>query len=443
MRKGRVYKRCSASGCDGIFKDKRCARCGGTRGSWAFVVDIAPKGAPRQQRRGGGFATKDEALTAMAELQTRARDGTLVEPSKLTTGDYLDRWLTAYRAEVRAGSWAAAEGHVRNYILPRIGHLPLQTLDRPTVKSLYVALRETGAVRPREHGDGSEDCGLSAKTVHNVHLTLHRALEDAVADGLITRNPAASTGRGRAVVKAPPKATVETWTAEELGGFLGAARALRLYPLFHLAAYSGMRRGECIGLRWRHVDLAAGTVTVVRQRIKGDQGVIEVEYGKSSRSRRTVDMDPGTVEVVREHRRAYLEHRAQLGLGRPGLDDHVFVGEDGQPLHPDTVSQMFDRIVARLEIKTVTMHAMRHTHATLMLAAGVPLHVVSRRLGHASEAFTAATYAHVLPQQGAEAAASFAAAIRDQSVTNGAEEPPLGRPSVPLTCGSFSSGGRI
>lgn len=424
MRKGRVYKRCSASGCDGVFKDKRCTRCGGTRGSWAFVVDLAPKGAPRQQRRMGGFATKDEALTAMAELQTRARDGTLVEPSKLTVADYLHRWLTAYKGEVRAGSWAAAEGHVRNYILPRIGDLPLQALDRATVKSLYVELRETGAVRPRKRGDGSEDRALGAKTVHNVHLTLHRALEDAVADGRLTRNPATSPGRGRAVVKAPPKATVETWTAGELARFLAAARALRLYPLFHLAAYSGMRRGECIGLRWRHVDLDAGTVTVVRQRIKGDHSVIEVEYAKSSRSRRTIDVDPETVEVLREHRRAYLEHRALLGLGRPGLDDRVFVGEDGQPLHPDTVSQMFERIVAGLEVKNVTMHATRHTHATLMLAAGVPLHVVSRRLGHASEAFTAATYAHVLPQQGAAAAATFAAAVRDQSVTNDAEKPP-------------------
>lgn len=204
---------------------------------------------------------------------------------------------------------------------------------------------------------------------------------------------------------------METWTRDELVTFLDAAKTVRLAALFVLGAFTGMRRGELVGLRWRDLDLDAGTVTVLRQRVKDDQGVSEVEYGKSDRSRRTVDLDPSTVQALRDHRGRYLDHRAWLGLGKPRLDDLVFVGEDGQPLHPDTVSQTFDRLVKSIDVRRVILHALRHSHATLMLAGGVALHVVSRRLGHASEAFTATTYAHVLPQQGAQAAATFAAAI--------------------------------
>lgn len=419
MRQGSIYKRCA--GCRRNVSDDKgtCAGCGrklgrssGTGWSWTFVVDVSAPGAPRKQRMRSGFPTRDVALAAMHDLQGEAKDGKVIEPSKLTVGQYLDRWLAGYKGEVKASSWSAAEGHVRTYITPRLGDQLLRALDRQTVKGFYVELRESGAVRPRKRDDGSEDRSLSPKTVHNVHLTLHRALEDAVADEIIRSNPAGSAGRGRAVHKTPPRASVETWTRDELVAFLDAAKTVRLAALFVLGAFTGMRRGELVGLRWRDLDLDAATVTVLRQRVKGEGGrVAEVEYGKSDRSRRTVDLDPSTVAALRDHRGRYLEHRAWLGLGKPGLDDLVFVGEDGQPLHPDTVSQTFDRLVKGIDVRRVTLHALRHSHATLMLAGGVALHVVSRRLGHASEAFTATTYAHVLPQQGAQAAATFAATI--------------------------------
>lgn len=143
-----------------------------------------------------GFPTRDAALTAMHDLQGQAKDGKVIEPSKLTVGQYLDRWLAGYKGEVKASSWSAVEGHVRTYITPRLGDQLLRALDRQTVKGFYVELRESGAVRPRKRDDGSHDRSLSPKTVHNVHLTLHRALEDAVADGIIRSNPAGSAGQG-------------------------------------------------------------------------------------------------------------------------------------------------------------------------------------------------------------------------------------------------------
>ncbi len=412
MRQGRVFKRCSRSGCGAKVPDKCCPRCGGDKWSWAYVVDVNPSGAKRKQVRRGGFATKKEALAALQELQVDTHRQGYMEPSRMTVADYVALWLPAYKARVRPGTYAAAESHVRVHIVPHIGDHPLRSLDRGTVKALYGRLGET----------------LSRKTVWNVHLTLHAALEDAAADGLIRLNPAAKA------CHAPEQNSPACWTADELAVFLVAARSHRLFAFYRTAANTGSRRGELVGLRWRHLDLDAATMTVVESRVKAKVGVQSTGV-KSARSQRTVDLDAETVRMLREHRGAYLAERLALGLGAPGPDDLVFVAEDHRPLHPDVVSQTFERLVTRLRThcvscgkkvsgghcrqcnadhrppRHITLHGLRHTHATLSLAAGVPLHIVSRRLGHANEAFTARQYAHVLPQQGADAAARFAALI--------------------------------
>ncbi len=173
-----------------------------------------------------------------------------------------------------------------------------------------------------------------------------------------------------------------------------------------------MRRGEVAQLAWRAVNLDNATVTVVK--------------AKTVRGRRTIDLDPGTVAALREQRAQ--QRRDRLAAG-PAWQEHgvVLAHEDGSPIHPNSVSRAFTRAVERCQrheqeqaeherraapsVPRITLHALRHTHATLLLAAGVPLHVVSRRLGHASEAFTAQVYAHVLPQQGEQAAAAFAALV--------------------------------
>ena len=169
-------------------------------------------------------------------------------------------------------------------------------------------------------------------------------------------------------------------------------------------------------LAWRAVDLDAATVTVVK--------------AKTVRGRRTIDLDPGTVAVLREHRAQ--QRRGRLAAG-PAWQEHgaLLVHEDGSPINPGSVSRAFTRAVtncrsddqeqaereqrAARPLARVTLHGLRHSHATLLLAESVPLHVVSRRLGHASEAFTAQVYAHVLPQQGEQAAAAFAALVAGAS----------------------------
>jgi integrase len=165
-----------------------------------------------------------------------------------------------------------------------------------------------------------------------------------------------------------------------------------------------MRRGEVLGLRWCDIDFESGRLSV-RQALVSVAYDTNISDVKTGSGRRTIDLDEGSVAVLVEWRTARAGERAG---SVPGDDDLVFTKADGSPIHPDIFSQVFDRAVERLAVPTISLHDLRHTHATLLLKAGVPVKVVSERLGHASAAFTMSVYQHVLPGMQAEAATVFA-----------------------------------
>jgi integrase len=164
-----------------------------------------------------------------------------------------------------------------------------------------------------------------------------------------------------------------------------------------------MRRGEVLGLRWGDADLDAGRVAV-RQALVSVGYQTSISDVKTGTSRRTIDIDDEPIQVLRDWYKLRTEERGGIA---PGDDDLVFVKADGTSMHPDVFSQLFDRTVAKLHVPVITLHDLRHTHATLLLKAGVHVKVVSERLGHSSIAFTMNTYQHVLPGMQAEAAALF------------------------------------
>lgn len=166
---------------------------------------------------------------------------------------------------------------------------------------------------------------------------------------------------------------------------------------------------EALGLRWDDLDVAAATVTLNRQWKRGERGLV-LAPPKTERSRRTIDIDEETMAVVKKWRPAQLEERMAYD-GEWHNTGFIFTRKHGTLNDPDVISQRFDKIVARLKLKPVRFHDLRHTHATLLLLSGVPPHVVSMRLGHRSVAFTLQQYAHVLPQQQAETAARLASRV--------------------------------
>lgn len=363
-----------------------CGRCGGAMGAVVFE---------RRQRSKSGYPRRRDAQAALTQTLRSVDTGGFTAPSELTVAEYLDEWLPTAKARLRAGAYDAVNMHIDVYVNPRVGGMPLRQLTSTRVKGLYAELRDSGRVR----GGG----GLSAKTVHNIHVTLNRALADAVDDGIIPRNPA----RGASVEPESPEQVV--WDAGQLYEFLGYVKAHdpRGFPMWRTLAFTGLRRGELVGVRWSDVDLDRRVVSVVQQRAKGG-GDVRAGAPKTRRSRRTVDIDAETVDVLKEWRRRQLEDE-RLPLG-PEYDDQglVFSRPDGSGVHPDVVTKRMRRLVKGAGLPVITPHGLRHTHATLLLSAGVHPKVVQERLGHSSIAVTIDLYSHVMPGMQADAAEACA-----------------------------------
>jgi hypothetical protein len=208
-------------------------------GSWSYVIRVPdPATGVSKPKWVGGFDTKEAAKAARDEARVRARNGQYVHRSTSTVADYLTEWLEAHAATVKPKTLAGYRHDIDHYIVPRIGRMRLQALRPAVISKLYRDLAEHG-------GRGGR--ALSATTVSHIHRTLRKALADAVdVEQLLAANPAARSKRPRSTAAEP----VQVWTAQQLGTFLATARSHRLFAFYHLAAYTGARRGELLYLRW-------------------------------------------------------------------------------------------------------------------------------------------------------------------------------------------------
>ncbi len=376
------------------------------RGStWTIVLDVGadPVSGQRRQKSKGGFRTRKAAEAALRELSASVDAGRFVERSTKTVGEYLDEWLEVVQPRLRPTTWNSYRQSVA-HIKGRIGAVPLQSLAPLEVENLYKQLLATRGRNGRL---------LSPKTVRGVHVVLRKALADAERLGLVVRNAAAAA-------KPPVPAQYEhtTWTAEQLAQFLDSIEGERLAAAFVLLATTGMRRGEALGLRWGDIDLPAGRLSIV-QTITTVREQMVISPPKMSRSRRSVSLDPVTVAALRDHRRRQNEERLRAGEAWSNTSDLVFTNEVGEPVHPSAFSYSFESYVRRSGLPQIRLHDLRHTYATVALAAGVHPKIVSERLGHATIAVTLDLYSHVTPAIDAEAAALVASKIFNH---RGAEE---------------------
>lgn len=371
-------------------------------GSWSVVYDEGRDESGRRiQRWRSGYATKREAEEALTKILGTLADGEYVRPNSDTFGEYLDQWLEAVEVQVRPSTFASYRMIVEKHVKPRLGSVKLQRLTALKLNTAYAEMLREGVLHAKKQH------GLSPRTVRYTHTIVRKALADAVAWNLVPRNIADSAN--------PPKQakrSKKTWAADELRSFLGRARDDRLYAAYLLAATTGMRRGEILGLAWSALDLAGGRLSVSRSLVSVDYKV-QLSEPKTSQGRRVVALDPATVSALRAHRKAQLEERVAMGEGWANELDLVFVREDGSPIHPQAFSEAFKRHAAAARLPALSLHGLRHTHATLALRAGVHPKVVSERLGHASVAFTLDTYTDALPDMQETAAALVAALVLD------------------------------
>lgn len=349
--------------------------------------------------------TRKGAEKILADLVKRHHDGDYRAPDRITLGGYLtERWLPTKRAQLRRSTFDSYSRNVENHVVPRIGSIPLQKLTPEDLDEFYARLLVDGKLNGNKGG-------LSIKTVRYIHTIIRKALADAQRKGSVQRNVADLADAPK--LSSAPRRPMKVWTAQQLRTFIEGIADNRMYPAIYLAANTGLRRGEVLGLRWDDIDLD-GMRLSVRDTVLNVAYVIEISEVKTNTSRRTVDLEPRTVAVLKAWRTVQLEERVALGL-RPKDDSLVFADPDGSPIHPDLYSQTFDRLVAASDVPRIRLHDLRHTHATILLKEGVPAKVVSERLGHANVAFTMSVYQHVLPGMQADAAHIFAKIVFDDA----------------------------
>ena len=199
---------------------------------------------------------------------------------------------------------------------------------------------------------------------------------------------------------------MQTLSPEEVSRFLDVARDTDYYVYFATLLYTGLRRGELLALRWRNLELGSGTLSVVETAYRLGNGEYRIKEPKTPQSRRTVVLPPSLVDLLRAYRFDQELLRIQLGISLNG-DDFVFIRPDGSPMNPNAVTLAFRRIMKRAGLKGIRIHDLRHTHASLMLMAGIHPKVVSERLGHANIGITLDLYSHVLPGLQEAAAEKF------------------------------------
>jgi integrase len=330
----------------------------------------------------------------VAEKLTKAmadRNGGLIfDVGNLTVGEYLDSWLSdSVRGTVRPSTFERHEGIIRLHIKPSLGRVGLKKLTPAHVRGLH-----------RE----KLDAGLAPATVRKIHSTLHKALSQAVSDGIVPRNAAD--------VKAPRPTPEEMQplSEAEARAFLDTARGDRFEPLYMLAISTGLRRGELLGLRWKDVDLERGTLRVGRALVR-EAGRHVLGETKTRRGRRQINLTPRAVSTLKAHCKKQLEEKIKLtGLHRdPGL---IFATRVGTPINPENlVNRSFKPLLERASLPEIRFHDLRHTCATLLLGRGVHPKLVQELLGHATIAMTLDTYSHYMPSMGDQAAGAMEDAL--------------------------------
>ncbi|MFF3668533.1 tyrosine-type recombinase/integrase [Microtetraspora malaysiensis] len=377
--------------------------------TWYYVIRVKDRETGESKPKWvGGFATEDDAKAARDEARVKARRGEYVDRNVITVGEYLDEWIEAHAVEIKPKTLKDYRDIINRYVKPHIGGQKLQAVRPATITKLYRDLMAGGGKNGRK---------LSARTIDYVHAVLRKAFRDAVEiDQVLPSNPVERAKRPRRTPTEP--GTV--WNPEQLRAFLAIARRHRLFAFFHLAAYTGARRGELLNLRWSSVDLEACEITITGSVAFIDGERIEGTT-KTGRSR-VVSIDAGTVAVLKEHRRKQAADKLLAGKEWRGSNGHVFTTGWGDPIHPDTVSSLMPTLIKSHNapkdgpkpvepLPRARLHDLRHIHATTLLLAGVPVHVVAARLGHVDPSITLRVYAHVIRAAEASAAEIFAKAM--------------------------------
>ena len=344
--------------------------------SWRLKYDLpTTTGKRRETRYVTLHGTKKEAQEEATRILASVTNGQHVDPSRETLGQFAERWLRDWAAQnVSNKTFTRYEQLLRKHICARVGSVPIQRLRAVDLQGIYAAMAADG---------------MADRTRLHTHRVLHRMLRHATQWGVVQRNVVR-------MVDAPTVQTkeIEILTAAQVQTVLQTLRGRSLYPIASIALATGMRRGELLALRWQDCDLDGATLKVERALEQTKRGGLVFKPPKTRYGRRTISLPPSTVTELRTHRKSQAEQRLALGLGKAPEDSLVFATWDGSTRSPNALTKEWALAMKAAGIRA-TFHSLRHTHASTLVASGLDVLTISRRLGHGSPAITLGVYGHL------------------------------------------------
>lgn len=361
------------------------------KNSWRAIISVGldpAKGEYRIIKQPIKAKNKKEAQRQADEIELSIIHGDYIEPTKLTLGEYLNEWLKTRKLDLKETTWDNYRIIVEAHLIPSLGNLPLQRINPFTIQN-YISQKLTSG---RRDGKG----GLSSRSVQYHIRILSEALEYAVYPLKLIKDNCAKKVTKPTVEKKEMKAL----NINSIVHLLTVAKNttdFHWYALLFTAVFTGMRRGELLGLSWDDVDFENGLINVKRTLQKkpgGEKGEIKFYTPKTKKSKRPIVLMKQNIAILRALKKEQAKNKLQMGADYLNEFNLVFCHSNGSPITPDSLRHKYETIIAKASLK-LRFHDLRHSHATLLLAAGIDVKIAGDRLGHTSSTITHDIYEHV------------------------------------------------
>ncbi|WP_196493799.1 tyrosine-type recombinase/integrase [Ornithinibacillus caprae] len=350
---------------------------------YAIVIDIGRDHKnKRKQKWFSGYERRKDAEKDLPKIINKLEKG-YKDPADMTMEEYFNQWLDRKKSTVAPGTYEHYESYMRKHIIPGLGTWKVSKLESHHVESFLIDLNNKKVP--------NSDKVISQRTKKHIYRILSSALKKGkrygIKEGIMEDIEAPKVDRKE----------IEYWTEDEVQSFMSNLKSKNHALPIILALATGMRRGEILGLRWSHVDFDKKKISVYQQLKKDDTGEWKLSPQlKTSTSYRTIDIDDDTIEILKDHKRQQEKDKMKCG---PDYEDRNLVccTSTGGVIRPTYLRTVFNRTIEKSGVKDISFHGLRHTHATLLLRAGVHPKVVQERLGHRSIQTTLDTYSHIIP----------------------------------------------
>ena len=370
--------------------------------SYQVVVELGcdPVSGKRNRRYKTVRGTKKQADAVLRKMINDLENGIDSAPSAMKLSTWMDTWLNTYLLNLEQTTKDDYEDKVRLCIKPTLGHIPLKAINNTNIQVWVNNLLKKG---------------LSPKTIRNVYNNINAALEKAAVLRMIPFNPCKGT-----VLPKLKKYHANIYSPSNIQQALSVADNTTDYLIILLGAALGLRRGEMAALQWKDINFEKGTVSITQNRVYVKNGVVQ-KAPKSQAGNRTIKAGHDVITVLNDVKKIYDNAVATTpcfkNLG------YVLCKENGEPFHPDSITQRWERFIAKHHLPSIRLHDLRHSNATALIAAGVSPKIVQHRLGHSNVNITLNTYTHVLPSMDDDAAEKLDNALF--SATQTVKHPPF------------------